>query len=53
MGVPFVTLRTTVERPKSANAGTKEMLGTDPTALTPAIEWVREAVRKHRPVPPP
>lgn len=38
MGVPCMTLRDTTERPETVTEGTNELLGTDPTALAPALE---------------
>ncbi len=41
MGMPCMTLRTTTERPETADIGTNELLGTDPSALVPAMERLR------------
>jgi UDP-N-acetylglucosamine 2-epimerase (non-hydrolysing) len=38
MGVPCVTLRDTTERPETVTLGTNELIGTDPTALQPALD---------------
>lgn len=38
MGVPCLTLRDTTERPETVEIGTNELIGTDPAALTPALD---------------
>jgi UDP-N-acetylglucosamine 2-epimerase (non-hydrolysing) len=38
MGVPCMTLRNSTERPETVTVGTNELIGTDPTALRPALE---------------
>lgn len=38
MGVPCMTLRTTTERPETITIGTNELLGTDPSAVGPAMD---------------
>jgi UDP-N-acetylglucosamine 2-epimerase (non-hydrolysing) len=38
MGVPCMTLRDTTERPETVSVGTNEILGTDPAALSDALE---------------
>ncbi len=38
MGVPCMTLRNSTERPETCTVGTNELLGTDPTAIKPAME---------------
>ena len=38
MGVPCMTLRDNTERPETVAVGTNELLGTDPTALKPALD---------------
>lgn len=38
MGVPCMTLRDTTERPETVTVGTNEILGTDPAALSGALE---------------
>ena len=37
LGVPCVTLRDTTERPETVTVGTNELIGTDPSALEPAL----------------
>ena len=50
MGVPCMTLRDSTERPETVTVGTNELLGTNPSALTPAFEklfagkWKRGAI---------
>jgi UDP-N-acetylglucosamine 2-epimerase (non-hydrolysing) len=38
MGVPCVTLRDTTERPETVTLGTNELIGTNPSALKPALD---------------
>lgn len=38
MGVPCMTLRDTTERPETVTVGTNEILGTDPAALSSALD---------------
>ena len=38
MGVPCFTLRDNTERPETVNLGTNELIGTDPSAIKPALE---------------
>ena len=38
MGVPCMTLRNNTERPETLTIGTNELLGTDPDAISPAME---------------
>ena len=38
MGVPCMTLRDNTERPETITIGTNELLGTDPDAISPAME---------------
>ena len=50
MGVPCITLRDNTERPETCTVGTNELIGTDPTAIKPALdklfagEWKKGAV---------
>ena len=38
MGIPCITLRDNTERPETITIGTNELIGTDPTAIKPALE---------------
>ena len=38
MGVPCITLRDNTERPETCTEGTNMLIGTDPTAITPALD---------------
>lgn len=38
MGVPCLTLRNNTERPETIEVGTNELIGTEPSALKPALE---------------
>lgn len=38
MGVPCMTLRDNTERPETCTVGTNELLGTNPTAIAPAMQ---------------
>ncbi len=38
MGVPCITLRDTTERPETVEIGTNELIGTDPSAIKPALD---------------
>jgi UDP-N-acetylglucosamine 2-epimerase (non-hydrolysing) len=40
VGTPCLTYRTTTERPITCELGTNELVGTDPAALSAAIERV-------------
>jgi UDP-N-acetylglucosamine 2-epimerase (non-hydrolysing) len=50
MGVPCMTLRTSTERPETCEIGTNELLGTDPVALSKALnklfadEWKKGSI---------
>ena len=50
MGVPCMTLRDSTERPETVTLGTNELLGTNPSALAPALarlfagEWKRGTI---------
>jgi UDP-N-acetylglucosamine 2-epimerase (non-hydrolysing) len=52
LGVPCMTLRTTTERPETVTLGTNELLGTDPSALAPALERVFAGQWKRGAIPP-
>ncbi len=38
MGIPCITLRDNTERPETITIGTNELIGTDPSAIKPAME---------------
>ena len=38
MGIPCMTLRDNTERPETVKIGTNELIGTDPSAIKPAME---------------
>ncbi len=38
MGIPCITLRDNTERPETISIGTNELIGTDPTAIKPALD---------------
>lgn len=40
LGIPCLTLRDSTERPETCTIGTNELLGTNPKALSPAVEKI-------------
>jgi UDP-N-acetylglucosamine 2-epimerase (non-hydrolysing) len=42
MGVPCITLRDNTERPETCTIGTNELIGTDPSAISPALRKVQD-----------
>ena len=38
MGIPCITLRDNTERPETVESGTNELIGTDPSAIKPALD---------------
>lgn len=52
MGVPCITLRDNTERPETCSVGTNELIGTNPSAISPALdklfsgEWKKGAIPK-------
>jgi UDP-N-acetylglucosamine 2-epimerase (non-hydrolysing) len=38
MGIPCITLRDNTERPETIDLGTNELIGTNPSAVKPAME---------------
>jgi UDP-N-acetylglucosamine 2-epimerase (non-hydrolysing) len=38
MGIPCMTLRNNTERPETVHLGTNELIGTDPSAIKPALD---------------
>ena len=51
MGVPCMTLRDSTERPETVSIGTNELLGTDPSALSPALDRLFEGQWKEGGIP--
>lgn len=51
LGVPCMTLRDSTERPETVTEGTNELLGTDPAAIHPAIERLRDGHWKSGRIP--
>lgn len=52
MGVPCMTLRDNTERPETVAIGTNELIGTDPSAIPPAMEKLLAGHWKKGGVPP-
>ena len=52
MGVPCLTLRDNTERPETITAGTNELIGTDPSALKPALDRLFAGQWKRGSIPP-
>lgn len=52
LGVPCVTLRNSTERPETVTLGTNELLGTNPSAIAPALLRMRDGTWKKGSVPP-
>jgi UDP-N-acetylglucosamine 2-epimerase (non-hydrolysing) len=52
MGIPCMTLRDNTERPETITMGTNELLGTDPTAIRPAMEKLLSGNWKSGGIPP-
>ena len=51
LGVPCMTLRDNTERPETVSIGTNELLGTDPAALSPALDKLFAGHWKHGGIP--
>lgn len=51
MGVPCFTLRNNTERPETVEQGTNELIGTDPSAIKPALEKLFQGKWKRGTVP--
>lgn len=52
MGVPCITLRDNTERPETCTIGTNELIGTDPTAVRPALDRLFAGEWKKGAIPP-
>src|SRR6056297_219691 len=52
MGIPCMTLRDNTERPETIDTGTNELLGTDPSAIKPAMDKLFNNEWKEGSVPP-
>lgn len=52
MGVPCMTLRNSTERPETVTMGTNELLGTDPSAIAPAMKKLLSGQWKKGTIPP-
>jgi UDP-N-acetylglucosamine 2-epimerase (non-hydrolysing) len=51
MGIPCMTIRDTTERPETVTIGTNELIGTDPAALTGALQTLFEGRWKSGGIP--
>lgn len=51
MGVPCITLRENTERPETITIGTNELIGTDPSAIKPAMNKLFEGKWKKGAIP--
>ena len=51
LGIPCLTLRNTSERPETVSIGTIELIGTNPSALKPAIDRLFDRQWKSGSVP--
>ena len=51
LGIPCLTLRDTTERPETVSIGTNELIGTNPSALKPAMERLFDGQWKSGSVP--
>jgi len=52
MGIPCITLRDTTERPETVTMGTNELIGTDSSALKPALDRLFSGKWKKGTIPP-
>jgi UDP-N-acetylglucosamine 2-epimerase (non-hydrolysing) len=52
LGVPCMTLRDSTERPETVSLGTNELIGTDPSALKPALNRLFAGHWKTGSIPP-
>lgn len=51
MGIPCITLRDNTERPETITIGTNELIGTDPTAIKPALDKLFDGAWKKGGIP--
>ncbi|MDV3307782.1 MAG: UDP-N-acetylglucosamine 2-epimerase (non-hydrolyzing) [Cyclobacteriaceae bacterium] len=51
MGIPCLTLRNSTERPETCTVGTNELLGTDPSAIAPALARIMSGKWKKGSIP--
>jgi UDP-N-acetylglucosamine 2-epimerase (non-hydrolysing) len=52
MGIPCLTLRDNTERPETITMGTNELIGTDPSAIAPALNTLYSGQWKKGGIPP-
>ncbi len=52
MGIPCLTLRDSTERPETVEIGTNMLIGSDPSALAPALDLLFEGKWKSGRIPP-
>ncbi len=52
LGIPCMTLRSNTERPETVSIGTNELLGTNPSALEPAMKKLLSGKWKKGGIPP-
>lgn len=52
MGIPCLTLRDNTERPETITMGTNELIGTDPSAIAPALKRLFAGEWKKGGIPP-
>ena len=52
LGVPCMTLRDSTERPETVTMGTNELIGTDPSAIEPALRRLFDGQWKRGGIPP-
>jgi len=52
LGVPCMTLRDSTERPETVTMGTNELIGTDPSAIAPALRRLFDGQWKRGGIPP-
>lgn len=52
MGIPCITLRNNTERPETITIGTNELIGTDPSAISPTLQKLFDGKWKKGGIPP-